>query len=290
MIPLHSGTRFVYLSITVGCCSRMNRAQPVERTNTMDYGLQISASGALASIHQQDALTNNLANINTVGFKPILTGTMHRQNARQEDNLPYLSSDALLEKLGGGVLAAQTRIDFAQGTLDLTDNPFDLAIQGDGFFVVGDSSNPSLTRDGRFTINKDHQLVMATTGTPVLSASNSPITIDPAQPGKVLISQDGTITQGGVPIDQIQIADVPNRSILAKLGAGLFTSQSGSPLSLIDAQGFIQQGALEGSGANEIDALMKIQSASRAAQGNIGMIDMQNRLMERAINTFGRIG
>lgn len=256
----------------------------------MDYGLQISASGALASIHQQDALTNNLANINTVGFKPIMTGTMQRLAARQEDNLPYLSSDDLLEKLGGGVLAAQTRIDFAQGTLELTGNTFDLAIQGDGFFVVGDSSNPSLTRDGRFTINNNHELVMATSGLPVLSASNSPITIDPAQPGEVLIAKDGTVTQGGVPINQVQIADVPNRSILAKLGAGLFASQSGSPLSLIDAQGFIQQGALEGSGSNEIDALMKIQAASRSAQGNIGMIDMQNRLMERAINTFGRIG
>ena len=53
----------------------------------MNYGLQISASGALASMHRQDALTNNLANINTTGFKPVLTGTIHRLAARQEDKI-----------------------------------------------------------------------------------------------------------------------------------------------------------------------------------------------------------
>lgn len=255
----------------------------------MDYGLQISASGALASIHQQNALTNNLANANTVGFKPILTGTLQRLAARAEDNLPFLSSNAMLEKLGGGVLAAPTRIDFAQGTLESSESPFDMAIEGDGFFVVGDPSNPSLTRDGRFTLSRDNELVMATTGTPVLSVTNQPIHIDPTQPGAILVSSDGTITQGSTPINQIQISDIPDRSVLTKAGAGLFRSQTGSLLNLTDAAGLLRQHMLEGSGVSEIEALMQIQGASKSAQGNIGMIDLQNRLMDRAINTFGRI-
>lgn len=255
----------------------------------MDYGLQISASGALSGLHRQDALTNNLANANTIGFKPVFTDTKQRLAARAEDNLPFLSSNALLEKLGGGVFSAQTRINFAQGALETSDNQFDMAIQGDGFFVVGDSSNPSLTRDGRFTVNPDGQLVMSTTGTPVLSVTNQPIQLDMSQ-GDLLISADGTITQGGLAVNQIQISDVPDKSILTKLGAGMFGSQFGSPLSLINATGSINQYMLEASGVNEIKALMQIQSASRSAQGNIGMIDLQNRLMERAINTFGRIG
>lgn len=255
----------------------------------MDYGLQISASGALVSIHQQDALTNNLANINTTGFKPILAGSMHRQSAQQEDNLFHLPSDQLLEKLGGGVFAAQTRIDFAQGTLESTGGTFDLAIQGKGFFVVGDSDNPSLTRDGRFTIDANNQLVMSTNGKPVLSTKNSPIFIDMSQPGKIRIDGDGTITQGNQPINQILIGDVANRSILAKTGSGLFASMTGSALNLLEATGSINQGMLEGSGASEIDALMKIQKASKSAQGNIGMIDMQNQMTERTINTFGRL-
>jgi len=254
----------------------------------MNYGLQISASGALASIHQQDALTNNLANVNTAGFKPILTGTMQRLAARQEDGLPQYASNELLEKLGGGVFAARTRINFAQGTLESSDNDFDMAVQGEGFFVVGDGANPSLTRDGRFTVNRDGQLVMSTNGAPVLSVKDKPITIDMTQ-GEIAVSRDGVISQGGLEVDQIKISDVPDRSILTKLGSGLFGSQTGSALSLIEGQGSILQGMLEGSGVSAIDALMQIQSASKSAQGNIGMIDMQNRLMERAINTFGRI-
>ena len=166
---------------------------------------------------------------------------MHRLAARQEDNLPFLSSDAMLEKLGGGVFAAQTRINFAQGTLEQTDDPFNMAIQGDGFFVVGDSSNPSLTRDGRFTVNRDGILVMSTNGSPVLSTQNQPIHIDMTQ-GDIEVAGDGVINQNGLPIDQIQMSDVSNRSILTKIGSGLFASQSGSPLSLIESTGTLQQG------------------------------------------------
>lgn len=254
----------------------------------MNYGLQISASGALASMHRQDALTNNLANINTTGFKPVLTGTIHRLAARQEDNLPFLASDALLEKLGAGVFAAPEQIDFAQGAIETSASPFDVAIEGDGFLVVGDPASPALTRDGRMTLNSDHQLVMASSGVPVLSANNAPIYIDPGQ-GQIQIGGDGVITQNGIAINQIKLADVPDRSVLTKAGAGLFASKFATPLSLIDASGSLRQYATEGSGSNEIDALMKIQEASRSAQSNIGMIDMQNRLMQSAINTFGRI-
>jgi len=253
----------------------------------MDYGLQISASGALASMHQQDALTNNLANINTTGFKPVLTGTMFRQAARQEDNLYQLSSDAMLERLGGGVLSAPEVINFAQGALESSKSEFDMAIDGDGFFVVGDAGSPQLTRDGRFTLDSENRLVMSTTGVPVLSESNAEIFIDPLQ-GPIEVSSEGVIFQGGAPINQIGIADVPDRSVLINAGGGRFASRNNAPLNLGQADGSVRQYKLESSSSSEIQALMKIQSASRSAQSNIGMIDLQNRLMQRAINTFGR--
>ena len=254
----------------------------------MDYGLQISASGALASIHAQDTLTNNLANINTTGFKPLLTGTMLRQAARIEDNLPQLSSNSLLERLGSGVLSAPEMINFAQGALESSSSEFDVAIQGEGFFVVGDPGNPALTRDGRFALNSDNQLVMATTGTPVLSDRQNPISINP-QLGPIEIGTDGVIRQNGDAVAKLGLSDVPDRSILAPIGGGKFAGKNGASLSLIEAPGLVRQYRLEASASNEIDALMKIQSASRSAQGNIGMIDMQNRLITNAINTFGRL-
>ncbi len=254
----------------------------------MNYGIQISASGALTSLHQQDALTGNLANLNTAGFKPILAGTAFRQAVRQEDGVFNLPSDELLEKLGGGVLSAPNRINFAQGAIELTDNELDVAIKGDGFFTIEFDGSPALSRDGRFTIDDRGMLVQSTTGRAVLDPSQNPIFIDPTQ-GPVVIHGDGLITQRDLAVGQIGLADVPDRSILKKYGEGLFVSQTGSPLTLIDGRGLMQQKAIETSSVDEINAIMKIQGAARAAQGNIGMIDMQNRMLDRTINTFARL-
>lgn len=254
----------------------------------MSYGIEISATGALAAIHRQDALTANLANLNTVGFKPILTGAMHRQDARSEDGLMNWPSDELLERLGGGVLAAPTTIDFTQGALDETGREFDLAIQGEGFFVVGDPDSPSLTRDGRFTLGAGGVLSMLSTGLPVLDGANRPIVIDPTA-GPITVNTDGQISQNGAVVATVRVADVPDRDTLIKTGEGLFADTFGGPLSLIAAPGQVRQGHVELSGVNEIDALMQITSASKSAQSNIGMIDMQNRMLDRLVNTFARI-
>lgn len=254
---------------------------------SMTYGIQISATGALAAIHRQDALTANLANLNTVGFKPVLAGAMHREPVRQEDGLVNWASDGLLERLSGGVLAAPTMINFRQGALETTGNELDLGIQGEGFFVVGDAENPSLTRDGRFTMSRDGTLVMSTSGLAVLDAGDQPIRLDPAA-GRVTIGTDGTVSQGGAVVAQIRVADVPDRDVLVKTGQGLFAHRSGVPLTLVNADGMVRQGAVESSAVDEIDALMQIQSASRAAQSNIGMVDMQNKMLDRLVNTFAR--
>lgn len=254
----------------------------------MNYGIQISASGALTSIHQQDAMSGNLANLGTAGFKPIFAGTQFRQAVRQEDGLFNLDSNEMLERLGAGVLSAPNRINFAQGAIELTDAPLDVAIDGSGFFLVDHDGEQALSRDGRLTINQSGTLVQSATGRAVLSSSNTPIQIDPQQ-GEIVIHGDGLITQQDQIVGQLALADVPDRSILKKHGEGLFVSHYDTPLTIQDGTGAFKQGAIESSGVNEIDAIMKIQSASRSAQSNIGMIDMQNQMMDRTINTFGRI-
>lgn len=254
----------------------------------MDYGLQISASGALANLHAQDTLTNNLANASTTGFKPLMTGTVFREAARIEDNLPQLSSNSLLERLGSGVLSAHDMINFAQGALEHSESQYDLAIQGEGFFLVGDPSTPALTRDGRFTLNNENQLVMSTTGAPVLSSKQQPIEIDPNL-GTIEVSSDGVIRQNGQAIAELGFSDVANRAMLRPIGGGQYANMDGTSLQITEATGLVRQYKLELSASSEIDSLMKIQSASRGAQSNIGMIDMQNRLISQAINTFGRL-
>jgi len=254
----------------------------------MNYGIQISASGALTSIHRQDALTGNLANLNTAGFKPITAATKFRESVRAEDGVWNLPSDRLLEKLGAGALAADNTIDFTQGPIEVTGSPLDVAIEGTGFFTVEFGDSTALSRDGRFTLGRDGKLVQSATGRAVLDAQGQPIFIDATQ-GRVEIHGDGLITQRGLALGQLGLADVPDRSVLTKHGDGLFVSKFGSALELVQGTGLMRQGSVEGSAVDEIKAMMQIQGAARAAQGNIGMIDMQNDMLGQTINTFGRI-
>lgn len=258
----------------------------------MNYGLYMAAAGALTSMHRQDVLTNNLANLNTVGFKPLMAVARQRETARAEDGLGNLPSNDLLERLGAGPLLAPTRVSMAQGRLETTNNPLDLAIEGKGFFVIRDQADGStqrmrLTRDGRFALDSRGRLVMRTQGLPVLDRSNRPIFLAPGQ--SPTISTDGVIRQGGTEVARIQVVAVPDPTRLERLGESLFAASSEQLESGSPARGTIHQGSVEGSAVNEISALMKISGASGAVQANIGMIRYHDQMMDRAINVLGRV-
>ncbi len=258
----------------------------------MNYGLQISASGALTSLYRQDVLTNNLANLETAGYKPDVPATMQRDPARFEDGLLHMASDPMIERLGAGVFAAPNRVAFAQGTLDATGRELDMAIEGEGFFVLLERQADGgvvqrLTRDGRFELDSRGRLVSATTGMPVLDTANAPIHV--RGEGKVGVAVDGSLTQDGQVFARLQLVDVPDKTTLKKLGASLFAPSNAASASYQPIDGRIRQGVLEGSAVNEVEALMAVTSASRAVQTNIGMITYHDRMMERAINTFARI-
>lgn len=258
----------------------------------MNYGMYLSASGALTSMHRLDALTNNLANVNTTGFKPHTPAVRQRDVARVEDSLPFADSNAMLERLGGGVQLAPTRIGFSQGALKQTGNPLDLGIQGDGFLMIrgnmsGNEAELHLTRDGRLTLSADGTIVQGTTGRPVLGAGNQPIRVDASKP--VTIDGTGLVRQDGIGVGQLRFVDVPDRQRLTKAGDGLFRLSADALESLRPAEGQIKQGELEGSAVDEIRALMQVQAAAGDARSNLAMIDYHDRLMDRAINRLGRV-
>ncbi|MEM9372375.1 MAG: flagellar hook basal-body protein, partial [Planctomycetota bacterium] len=217
----------------------------------MNYGMQISAAGAQAAMFRQDSIANNLANLNTVGFKPTMASAMHRQHVRAEDNLWNLPSDELLEQLGGGVLSGRVSINFQQGPLQASGNDLDVAIQGEGFFTIGDGANPSLTRDGRFTLDPEGRLIGTTSALPVLDADGDQIFID-RQAGPVSIASDGLISQNDVQVATLGLFDVSDRSALIKAGNGLFAHASGQPLNLTESTGLVRQNMVEGSAVDEI--------------------------------------
>lgn len=266
----------------------------VVRTNSprMNYGLQISASGALTALYRQDVLANNLANLNTPGFKPDIPCVRARPAVREEDGLPFLPSNDLLERLGGGVQLASPATQFAQGPLESTSNPLDIAIQGDGFFVVrsqttGSADRLRLTRDGRFTLDGRGRLVMSSTGMPVLDTQNRPIEITGS--GKITVGSDGQIRQNGVEVAKLNLVDLPDRSHLRKTGDNLFVASAETMGSLGPATGTMVQGSREQSAVDEIRAMIDMQDAARAASANLNLISYQDRMTERAIAQLGRL-
>lgn len=259
----------------------------------MYYGIQLAASGALTSLYRTDVLANNLANLNTTGFKPDLAFARQRDPARIEDELFNVPSNQLLEELGAGVHMASNAVNFAQGDLAQTGNPLDTAIRGEGFFVLrsaadGNESGVLFTRDGRFERDAAGRLVNATTGLPVLSTRNRPILLD--NPAAVTIDADGTISQNGEAIDRIQVVDIADRDLLQKRENGTFLVSSEAFDQTIPATGLVQQRMLEGSAVNPVAAMIGVQAAARAVGTNFTMISYQDKMMERAINTFARIG
>ncbi len=257
----------------------------------MNYGIAISASALFTNLYRTDALANNLANINTTGFKPDMVFTQQRDPARIEDSVLHLPSNRLLEQLGAGIQIAPNRVDFGQGELENTGNTLDFALQGDGFFVVraaADSATDKvmLTRDGRMELDSTGRLVNASTGLPVLDITNLPIVLDPRRP--VEVATDGVIRQNGDLVARLQVIDVTDRTQLEKQHDSMFLPSAAAYAARRPAEGRVQQGMLEGSAVNPISAMMQATSAAKSVGSATRLIDMQDRMMERAINTLGR--
>jgi flagellar basal body rod protein FlgG len=259
----------------------------------MNYGLYLSASGALTSLYKQDVYANNLANMDTVGFKADIPVQRARLPESQEDALSYLPSDRMMEKLGGGVGLSANRVRYAQGSLEYTKDPMNVAVEGDGFFVVRDSSDTTgeqirLTRDGRLALNAKGRLVMATTGMAVLDEQNRPI--DLTSSAALEINTDGTILQQGQAVGKLKLVDVPDRSKLGRLGDSLFVASAESIAGAGRAKGLVRQGALEHSTVDEVKAILDVTAAGRDFESNIGLMQAHDRMTDRAINVLGRVG
>jgi flagellar basal body rod protein FlgG len=258
----------------------------------MNYGLYLSASGALHSLFRQDLYANNLANADTIGFKPDIAFARQRDPARLEAlSFEAASADPqwMLERMGGGLLGEPVRVRLAQGDLVPTGNDLDVALQGDGFLVVQDdrSGQRLLTRDGRLTLDGDRRLVLASSGWPVLDADNRPITLDPS--ASIAIDARGAISQNGRAIARLQVARPADPAALEKVGHSLLRIAHESPESLLPGNGEVVQGHVESSATDPIMTLNDMINASKAVQANAQMMQYHDHVMGMAVNTFGRI-
>lgn len=256
----------------------------------MIRGLYTSSAGMQVEQMRQEAIANNLANLNTAGFKKDMAMIEARENMgiKRTNNPASAGPDAPsvnvgLGDLGTGVLVDRFVKDFDQGPLQQTENPLDFALQGEGFFTVeGQGGERLYTRGGNFSRNQEGQLVDMD-GRAVLGA-NGPITIPE---GKLAVGTDGVLHVDGRPFDQLAIArfDNPDEQ-LSKLGDTLFRNETGVEPQASTA--LVYQGSLEGANVNSVREMVEMIACLRQYEANQKAIASQDSTLDKAVNEVGR--
>jgi flagellar basal-body rod protein FlgG len=254
----------------------------------MNYGLYLSATGVLSNLHRQNVLAGNLANVETTGFKPDAVDARQRLPQRLEAGGDLSAPKWMLEQLGGGHFVQPTRVDLAQGPLQPTSNPLDLAIEGDGFFVVDPGRGGEglhLTRDGRMTLGTGGELVQATTGRRVLDVNGRPIRLNGR--GPVDIDSTGAVTQDGAVVANLQLASV-DASHLRKVGQSLYRVKD-TGVTAKAASGSVRQHHLESSAVDPIMTLNDMIAATKGAEASAKLMQYHDHIMGQVIGTVGRV-
>ncbi len=264
----------------------------------MIRGLYTSASGVLVTQQRMDVATNNLANVNTPGFKERMHVTKsfpENRIVRTDDQTKKLSFGTIDRRphvgpLNTGVADDGTYLNFTQGPLEKTDNPLDMAIQGEGFFVVeGENGERYYTRDGGFQINSQGELVNSN-GLTVLGETG-PIEI-PEMSAELNLANDGTlINDQNEVLGRLEIAQFENPQRLENLGRNLFSmGEENSVLDRLDMADFtVRQGFLEGSNTDPIREMVNIIEINRLYEMNGEMIKQQNETVGQAVQQVGRV-
>jgi len=277
----------------------------------MIRGIYTGASGMLAQMNRLDVISNNLANVDTTGYKKDVTLQkafpellLRRMNDNGVKKFPFGSVDLapVVGKLGTGVETNEVYTQFTQGSLKITENDFDLALEGKGFFAVMTPYGERYTRNGEFTLDPNGILVTSQ-GYPVLGEKGTiqlkennfkidqdgKIFINPLyaeDPARLVSSLENDWEQAEL-LDRLKLTDFKRTRYLKKQGDSLWrsTEYSGDAFS---AEGEnrpkIHQGFLEGANVNPVQEMVKMIEVNRTYEANQKVIQTQDSLAGRLIN------
>ncbi len=261
----------------------------------MVRGIYTAASGAIVAQSNVDVIANNLANVNTTGFKRTLmqieaapkTAIFRDQTDPGQtsgNRTAGAAAHASVGDLGFGARIYDTPAVFDQGAIQQTGNPLDVALSGPGFMAVRDASgSTSYTRGAGFVQNAQGALVTAE-GDSVLGTDGKPIVL-PAQ-GSVQIDRTGTITANGAPVGQLAVFEFSNLAAVRPQGADKFTNAGPAPTAAAGTT--VLQGAQEKSNADVIGSMVSLIANQRWFDANQKMIQTQDGEVGTAINTVGK--
>lgn len=236
----------------------------------MENSLIVALSRQSVLGRQMNAIANNLANLNTAGFKSESLVFKERVEPTAKNQTLSLVQDVTYFR------------DISEGPLTTTDNPLDLAIRGDGYFAVQTDNGQRYTRSGGFQLDSQGQIVTAQ-GNPVLGAGGAPLTVPP-DASNIVVARDGTISADAQEIGRIEAVAFANPAALSKIGDNLYEAKGQTPQVTRDA--VIIQGKIEGSNVNGVTEMTRMIDTVRSYQSASQMVDMEHKRILEAINSL----
>jgi len=238
----------------------------------MQNGLYVAASAELALERRLDTIADNIANMNTPGFRA--TG---------------VSFETEVAKAG------QTALNFVSpgreyvarepGEIVKTGNPLDFAVQGDGWFGIATPSGIAYTRDGRARIDETGAL-RTMNGDALLDAGGAPIILDGAA-GAVTVSSDGMITQNGRQVGAIGLFSIDAGASLTRAeNSSIVPDKPATPILEFTRDGVVQ-GAVEGSNVDPVREMTRLIAVTRAFDGVVAQASQSEASLQDAIKALG---
>ncbi len=247
----------------------------------MDNTTYIALSRQAALWNQLEVVANNLANVNTTGFKgtdTLFAQYVYRVNADDrtfKDKVAFTHDFGLVRNL-------------SQGAFNYTGNTFDVALQGDGYFVTQGKNGgaDNYTRAGSFTIDANGQLVTQE-GAPVMSTNNAPINI-PANVGEIVIQGDGSIINKttNTTIDRIRVVRFDQERNLKQVTGTAFDAAGQQPIDVPNPK--VAQGVLEASNVNGISEMTRLIALNRAYGDVTKLVEEEHDRKRKASDLFSR--
>jgi flagellar basal body rod protein FlgG len=237
----------------------------------MIKGMYRSASGMLPRIEKQEAIANNIANAGTTGFKKDVV--FAKELAKAETRMAPRKSD------WQQAVKSFIHVDHAPGVFDKTDNPLDLAIEGDGFFTLqSEDGSTVLTRSGSFVVDSEGYLAFADGMR--LVGDGGPIQ---AGDGVLAVSQTGEVEVDGIRSGRISPQSVADVDRLQRLGGSLFAVPEGEEL-LPSLSATVRQGYLETSNVDVVGQMVDMIVAYRTYEANARALQTQDSTLDHLLS------
>ncbi|MGE0410102.1 MAG: flagellar hook-basal body complex protein [Amphiplicatus sp.] len=236
----------------------------------MDNAGYIGLSRQSGLLRELNSIANNIANVSTSGYR--------RESVIFAEHVKAVGADPSLSI----ATMSHRYADFSEGEIRGSNNPLDLAIEGQGFFLVESPNGPRLTRAGSFTLNEVGELINGT-GRRVLDEGGGALVIPP-QAGPVSVAPDGAISAGGQPVGKLGLVNA-DPAFLVREGDNLFRAEKGYEPA---ERAHVRQNAIEGSNVSAVAEIARLIEVQRTYEMGQKFLQDDDERIKRTVQELGR--